>query len=96
MATIDIKRGHGLGVETAKERAAELARDMQSQMGIEWKWEGDRIVFKAASGMAKGASGAVSVSAADVRVEIDLPLLLRAMKGMIEGKVNEKLDRLLG
>jgi hypothetical protein len=31
-----------------------------------------------------------------VRVTIDLPFLLRPMKGMVESRVNEKLDALLG
>ena len=42
------------------------------------------------------APGQVSVDSSQVRVEIDLPFLLRAIKGTIEGKVNDKLDQLLG
>ncbi|MBI4701282.1 MAG: polyhydroxyalkanoic acid system family protein [Deltaproteobacteria bacterium] len=96
MATIDIRRPHGIGVETAKQRAAELAKDLESKLGIKWRWEGDQILFAADSGAAKGTSGKLSCSGAEVRVEIDLPLLLRAIKGKIAGKVNEKLDALLG
>lgn len=95
MATIDIRKSHALSVEDAKKRAESLAKDMEGQMGIRWSWEGDRIKFDAPSGAAKGASGFVTVSGADVRVEIDLPFLLRAVKGTIEGKVNEKLNKLL-
>lgn len=96
MATIDISKTHSLGKEGAKKKAEELARDMEGQMGIKWNWEGDKIKFNAPSGSAKGTSGAVSVDDKNVRVEIDLPFLLKAMKGMIEGKVNEKLNKLLG
>ncbi len=95
MATIDISRKHDLGVEPAKERAAALATSMQEKLGIVWRWDGDRIRFDAPSGMAKGTSGTISVGPATVRVEIDLPFLLRAMKGTLEGKVNEKLDKAL-
>ncbi len=95
MATIDITRSHNLGMDAAKERAASLADSMKEKLGISWKWDGDRIRFDAPSGMAKGASGLISVAASTVRVEIDLPLLLRAMKGTIESKVNEKLDKSL-
>ena len=95
MATIDIKRAHTLDLAEAKKRAEALATDMQAKLGIEWSWEGDNIKFDAPSGAAKGAKGTVSVDTSQVRVEIDLPFLLRAVKGTIEGKVTEKLDKLI-
>jgi putative polyhydroxyalkanoate system protein len=96
MATIDISRAHQLEKDEARKRAEELARSMEQKLGIRWHWEGDRIRFDAPSGPAKGATGAVSVEPSRVRVEIDLPWLLRAVKGMVEGKINEKLDALIG
>lgn len=95
MATIDIKKSHSLSKDTARTRAEDLAKGMQEKMGIQWRWEGDRIKFDAPSGAAKGTTGQVSVSDSDVRVEIDLPFLLRAMKGMIEGRVNDQLNKVL-
>lgn len=96
MATIDIKRTHNLGVESAKLKAEELANGMKDKLGIAWKWVGDNIRFDAPSGVAKGASGVVTVEATQIRVEIDLPLMLRPMKGMVESKVKEKLDKAIG
>jgi len=95
MATIDIKRSHTLPLEDAKKKAEELARGMADKFGIDWKWDGNTIRFDATSGAAKGTKGEVSVSEKDVRVAIDLPFMLRVMKGTIEGKVNEKLDALV-
>ncbi len=95
MATIDIRRSHSLTMDVVRLRAEELAKDMETKLGIRWQWEGDRIKFDAPSGMAKGAAGAVIVDASTVRVEIDLPFLLRPMKGTVEGKVNSKLDNIL-
>jgi putative polyhydroxyalkanoate system protein len=94
MATIDIKRAHTLGIDTAKERAAQLADDLKAKMGITWRWDGDNIRFTAESGVAKGVTGTVSVTPAQVRVEIDLPFLMRALKGSIAEKVESKLDKL--
>jgi len=94
MATIDIKRSHSLGIDTARERAEELAKDLETKLGIVWQWGGDAIRFSADSGVAKGVKGSVSVSDSIIRVEIDLPFLLRAMKGSISGKVESKLDKL--
>lgn len=95
MATIDIKRTHTLGLDTAKQKAEDLANGMKEKLGIAWRWDGNNIKFDAPSGMAKGASGQVTVDSTSLRVEIDLPFLLRPMKGAVESKVNEKLDRAL-
>jgi putative polyhydroxyalkanoate system protein len=96
MATIDIKRNHTLGKEVAKQKAESLAKGMESKMGIRWKWDGDRIKFDAPSGAAKGATGQVSVADNEVHVEIDLPFLLRAVKGTIHDRVNDELNKLMG
>lgn len=95
MATIDISRNHSLSIDDAKQKAEELAKGMEQKFGIQWKWEGNTIRFDAASGAAKGTKGEVAVSDKNVRVAIDLPFMLRVMKGTIEEKVNEKLTALL-
>lgn len=95
MATIDITRGHKLPLDDAKAKAEELAKGMEQKFGISWSWEGNTIRFDAKSGAAKGTKGEVAVSDKDVRVAIDLPFMLRVMKGTIEEKVNEKLSSLL-
>lgn len=95
MATIDITRGHKLSLDDAKKKAEDLARGMAEKFGIDWKWEGNTIRFDAPSGAAKGTKGEVAVTDKEVRVAIDLPFMLRVMKGTIEGKVKEKLDALV-
>ena len=96
MATIDIRRTHQLSHDAARGKAEELARSMALKLGIRWAWQGDVITFDAPSGKAKGATGLVTLSGQEVRVEITLPFLLRAVSGMVRGKVVEKLDGLLG
>ncbi len=95
MATIDVRRNHALPKQEAKKRAEDLARAMQQRLGLEWHWEGDRILFEAPRGSAKGTKGSVDVTDDEVRVQIDLPLLLRVMKGTVESKVSEKLGQVL-
>ena len=95
MATIDISRAHSLPMPQAKAKAEELAKGMETKLGLVWKWEGDSIQFHAPAGAAKGTKGSVDVTTADVRVQVDLPFLLRVMKGTIEEKINEKLKALL-
>lgn len=95
MSTIDITRAHTLPIDQAKKKAEDLASGMASRFGIAWKWEGDTIRFDAPDGMAKGTKGAVTVSEKDVRVAIDLPFMLKMMKGTIESKIKEKLDAIV-
>ncbi|MBK6691056.1 MAG: polyhydroxyalkanoic acid system family protein [Myxococcales bacterium] len=95
MATIEISRAHTLSKEDAKKKAEELAKSMETKLGLAWKWVGDQIEFNAPSGAAKGTKGFVRVSDTSVDVAVDLPLMLRVMKGTIEEKVNEKLKTLL-
>lgn len=95
MSTIDIRRSHTLAYDDARKRAEDLAKSMQSRFDLEWRWDGDSIVFDAPRGAAKGTKGSVQVSPNDVRVQIDLPFLLRMMKGTVESKVQEKLTQLL-
>jgi putative polyhydroxyalkanoate system protein len=95
MATIDVRRTHALPRDEARKRAEELARSMQQRFELDWRWEGDRILFEAPRGAAKGTRGSVDVGDREVRVQIDLPLLLRMLKGTVESKVNEKLNQVL-
>jgi putative polyhydroxyalkanoate system protein len=95
MATIDVRRAHTLSKEEARKRAEDFARNMEQRFELQWRWEGDRIVFDAPRGAAKGTKGCVDVGDKDVRVQIDLPFLLRMLKGTVESKVHEKLEKLL-
>jgi putative polyhydroxyalkanoate system protein len=95
MSTIDVRRAHALPKEEAKKRAEDLANSMKQKFELEWHWDGDRIAFDAPRGAAKGTRGSVDVSDKEVRVQIDLPFLLRILKGSIESKVNDKLNQLL-
>lgn len=95
MSTIDVRRTHALPKDEAKKRAEDLAKSMQNRFDLDWHWEGDRILFEAPRGAAKGTKGTVDVTDREVRVQIDLPLLLRMMKGTVETKVSEKLGQVL-
>ena len=95
MATIDIRRPHSLSKDEAKKRAEDLATELKSKLDLQWHWEGDVIRFEAPSGAARGTTGSVEVADSFVRVQVDLPFLLRMLKSKVESKVSEKLDRLL-
>jgi putative polyhydroxyalkanoate system protein len=95
MATIELSRAHSLPLDDAKKKAEDIAKSMESRFAITWKWDGDTIRFDAPSGAAKGTKGELRVSSKDVQIAIDLPFMLRVLKGTIEDKVKEKLDALV-
>ncbi len=95
MSTIDITRNHKLPLDAAKKKAEDFAKSMETKLGMTWKWVGDVIEFETPSGAAKGTKGDVHVSDQAVRVTVDLPFMLRVMKGTIESKIHEKLDQIL-
>jgi putative polyhydroxyalkanoate system protein len=95
MSTIDITRNHTLAKDDAKKKAEEFAKSMQERFELSWHWDGDSIHFDAPRGAAKGTKGTVSVTDSSVRVQIELPMLLRMLKGTVESKVHEKLEKLL-
>jgi putative polyhydroxyalkanoate system protein len=94
MATIDLSKAHTLPLDEARKKAEDIARSMEAKFSIQWRWDGPNIVFDTPSGAAKGVKGKLAVSEKQVRIEIDLPFLLRAIKGTIEDRVKEKLDQL--
>jgi putative polyhydroxyalkanoate system protein len=95
MATIDVTRAHSLTKDDAKKKAEEFAKSMQERFELDWRWDGDSIRFDAPRGAAKGTKGEVNVGDKEVRVQIDLPFMLKMLKGTIEAKVEEKLTKLL-
>ncbi len=95
MPSIDVSKSHSLAKEEAKKRAESLAQSMKQKLDLDWRWDGDHIVFEASHGPAKGTKGSVEVGDKAVRVLIDLPFLLRMMRGTVESKVREKLSQLL-
>jgi putative polyhydroxyalkanoate system protein len=95
MPTIEIRRSHTLPKDEARKRAEDLANSLQEKLSLQWRWEGDRLTFDAPRGPAKGTTGSVEVTGEAVTVQIDLPFLLRMVKGKVESRVEEKLRQVL-
>lgn len=89
MASVDITREHDLGAVEAKKRAEPMLEDLRSSFGVSGRWEGDQYVIT------EPANGSLDVTDNSVRVQVDLPLFLRPMKGLVESKINESLDEAL-
>jgi putative polyhydroxyalkanoate system protein len=91
MATIDVRRSHDIGKEAARKAAEQIAQKLKDKLSVTYRWEGDDLRFERT-----GASGRIRVTDTEVRVEVDLGFLLKAMKGKVESKVHQYLDEALG
>lgn len=88
MATIEMSRDHKLGKDEAKNRANQVLERMKDY-GIKGTWNGYTFDITAP------AKGTFVVSDSNVRISIDLPFMLRPLKGKIESKINQEFDRSL-
>jgi putative polyhydroxyalkanoate system protein len=94
MATIEIRRSHTLSLEVLKQKVTDMSGSLDANYAVKGRWEGDEMILEG-SGMSRGVKGRIKLDAASVSIEIDLPLLLRAMKGQVESSVTRKLDKVL-
>ncbi|MCU0691409.1 MAG: polyhydroxyalkanoic acid system family protein [Polyangiaceae bacterium] len=96
MATIELRRTHSLPLGEVRQKAEALASVIERKIGIRWWWHDDAIQFDTPAGAARGTTGRVDVSSGEVRVRIDLPLVLVGFKRLVESKVNAKFDAAMG
>ena len=91
MANIQIKRKHNLDRSEARVKVEEFAEALQHKLGATYRWDGDRLRFERT-----GASGYIDVSReGEVEVDVQLGLVLRPMKGMLESSINAGFDTVL-
>jgi putative polyhydroxyalkanoate system protein len=89
MPDIDIKRAHGLGLKAARAAADKMAEHLGRKFGLQGDWSGNVMKFER-----PGVTGSLAVDDKDLRLVVNLGFLLKAMRGSIEGAVNEELDKL--
>lgn len=90
MATIDIRRPHDLGIEAARAATEKVAERLEEKVQVRWRWDGDVLHLERS-----GAKGTIAVTGSDVHVQIELGMVLRPMKGSVEQKVHDYLERYL-
>lgn len=88
MSIIHRSRAHSLSLDAARAAAEEIAQQLADKYGIRYEWVGSVIHFKGA-----GAKGKLTVRHAQMEILIELSLMLRPLKGRIEGAVEEYLDQ---
>ena len=89
MADIDIKRAHNLGLKAARAAADKMADHLGKKFGLEGDWSGNTLNFQR-----PGVTGSLAIDDKDLRLLVNLGMLLKMMKPSIETAVKEQLDKL--
>ena len=94
MADIHFNRPHRLGLDRAREIAAQWTAELEAEHGMQCTLETgaheDWVHFKRS-----GVSGQLRVTAASFEIEAQLGLLFSAFKPMVEAQIAQKIDALL-
>ncbi len=87
MAHIEVSQSHSLDIPEVKSRMEAVQAELTAKYGLEFTWQSDALVK--VSG--RGVKGTITVDASTVDVKIDLPLVLRPLKGKIDSRLREQL-----
>ena len=88
MADIRVERAHALGKEAALAAALRVAERMKEKAQVNYRVVGETIEFERT-----GAKGRLTVGSDRVVAEVTLGLLLKPMRGFVEGKIEEYFQR---
>ncbi len=92
MPKISISRAHNLSIEDAKVKAVKICAQMQEKHGLQGEWaSATRYEFKRT-----GAKGVLEVGQGKVSVEVNLSMLLSALKSKVEQKLRDGLEKEFG
>ena len=89
MADIDIRKTHNLGLKAARAAADKMAEHLGTKFGLQGEWQGNTLAFQR-----PGVTGSLAIDERDLRLIVNLGLLLKMMKPSIEAAVHEQLDKL--
>jgi len=90
MADIEVTRQHNLGRDEARRTAEEVAENLKERLKADYRWDGDHLRFKRS-----GAEGFLHVTDEVIEISVKLGIMFRPMRGLIEGKIVEFLDKRL-
>ena len=92
MSDIHVKIPHGSTREKAREVSEKALAKMEEKMGLTVVWNGDKATL-GGTGVKKGH---FEVDETSITVDIDLTLLAKPMKSMVEGMVRSRFEKYLG
>jgi len=92
---IDVTRDHALALPAVRTAVEGLIVKLHESLEFEHSWEEGTNVSRVAFGNADGLTGAIDLADGKLRIRVVLPGMMRLMKGMILGRIEEELTRAL-
>jgi putative polyhydroxyalkanoate system protein len=90
MFDIRMVRHHTLPMAKARALAQKAAESFGARYDVQGEWQGDVLRFHY-----PGAEGEVRLSPSEIRIGVNLGLLLRPFKTRVVKRIEQHLDRLL-
>jgi putative polyhydroxyalkanoate system protein len=83
MPQINIYRKHSLSRDQARRAAENVAEQLNDRFQLHYSWEGDSLHFKRL-----GLNGHLELKASEVRLRINLGLMMLALKPVLEQEIH--------
>ena len=93
MSDISVKRNHGLSLEEAQAKIDQVVADVQSEFSslissIDWNDDKTKARVKG-----KGFKGDFAIDEDTVGIDISLSLFAKPLKGRVQSKIEERIDK---
>jgi putative polyhydroxyalkanoate system protein len=92
MSRIYLQREHGLDRKTLRRRAEALAKQLQSEYGGNYRWEGDTVHYNYSGGI----DARLTLQDNDILVDVKLGVLMLMLKGALTREIGRYLEEHLG
>ena len=89
MSRIYIQRDHELGNRTLRKRAERLAKQLQSEFGGNYRWEGNTVHYNYSGGI----DARLTLQDADILVDVKLGVLMLMLKKRLQQEIERYLDQ---
>jgi len=88
MSRIYLQREHSLDRKTLRKRAEKLARQLQSEFGGDYRWEGDTVHYSYSGGI----DARLALQEDDILVDVKLGILMIMVKKALQREIERYLD----
>jgi len=89
MSRIYIQRDHELDGPTVRKRAERLAKQLQSEFGGAYRWEGNTVHYTYSGGI----DARLTLQEEEILVDVKLGVLMLMMKKRLEQEIRRYLDK---
>ena len=89
MSRIYIQRDHELDNRTLRKRAERLAKQLQSEFGGNYRWEGNTVHYNYSGGI----DARLTLQDADILVDVKLGVLMLMLRKRLQQEIERYLDQ---